>query len=112
MQRSLLTAFLGLSFLALPAADALAIPGYGVSSTGVLDNVLVAMNDAPGTGEKIVSWLRGAKVTVKFSDIPGNSLHLMLVDMGTGEKTPGIYINKKYSKDPISYRYLATLITK
>jgi len=113
MRKPLLAALLTFSIGAVPLAGSAAVLGYRASAAGILDNVLVAMNDAPGTGEKIVQWLRDQNGVVKFMNgIPGSAVHLTLIDMGTGEKSPAVYIDSKFSKDPVSYRYLATLIAR
>lgn len=79
----------------------------------LIESVLIAMNDAPGTGEEIVQWLRGQGAVVEFSDmVTGRSLSGILLDMNTDAKTPAIYINPKYSKDPVSYRFLGVVIAK
>ncbi|HBL16580.1 MAG: hypothetical protein A2X36_01995 [Elusimicrobia bacterium GWA2_69_24] len=79
----------------------------------ILENVMVAMYDAPGTGEKIVQFLRDNGAAVEFNTLAqGRSMGLTLVDLDTGKKRPAVYINPRYAKDPVSYRYLGVLIAK
>ncbi|MFA5138674.1 MAG: hypothetical protein WC728_05515 [Elusimicrobiota bacterium] len=69
----------------------------------LLENVMIAMYDAPGTGERIVQWLRDNKVAVRFKDdVPG----------GSSRSGHAIIIDSSYGKEPVSYRYLGTRIAK
>lgn len=79
----------------------------------LIRNVMVAMYDAPGTGEHLVGWLRKNDATVEFSDLDDlKSMNGMTLDLATGNKTPAVYIHEKFSKKPVSYRYIGVLIAQ
>jgi len=81
---------------------------------GVLGQVLTAMRDAPGTGEKIAQWLQDNRAVVEFSDMvmKGNSAHAWLVDFVPEPRKPAVYITPLLLRPPVSYRLLGALIAK
>ena len=79
----------------------------------LLENVMVAMYDAPGTGEMIVGWLRGNNAVVEFSDtMKERSANMWLGDFQAKDRRPGVYISSELSKQPASYRLLGCRIAK
>ncbi|MBI5244576.1 MAG: hypothetical protein HY922_12990 [Elusimicrobia bacterium] len=80
----------------------------------LLDRVMIAMYDAPGTGEMIVQWLRDNRAVVEFSDLvmEGRSAHAWLGDFVPEPRKPAVYITPLLLKPPVSYRLLGALIAK
>ena len=79
----------------------------------VLDQVMTAMADAPGSGEEIVQWLRDHKAVVEFSDfVKGESAHAWLGDFVPDPRKPAVYISALLLQPPVSYRLLGSLIAK
>jgi hypothetical protein len=68
----------------------------------LLDRVMVAMNDQPGTGEAIAKWLQDNRVDVKFSDEV----------QGASDHADGVRLNSSLKKGPLSYRYFGALIAR
>lgn len=79
-----------------------------------LERVMVAMYDAPGTGESIVQWLRDHNAAVEFSDITmeKRSSHAWLGDFVPEPRKPAVYITPLLLKPPLSYRLLGTLVAQ
>lgn len=75
----------------------------------LIDNVMVAMYDAPGTGEMIVQYLRDNGVSVAFdARVPNRSGHA--TDAKTGKSMIGIA--PSYQQEPVSYRRIGVRIAK
>ncbi len=80
---------------------------------GLIGNVLVAMYDAPGTGELIVQWLRDHNAVVQFKTLSGSrSSSAWLGDTLGKNPTPAVYIDSSLAKKPVSYRVIGALIAK
>ncbi|MCX5795481.1 MAG: hypothetical protein NTY77_08325 [Elusimicrobia bacterium] len=77
----------------------------------LIGSVLTAMNDAPGTGELLVTWLREHQAVVEFSgQARGRSAHAWL---GAPDERaiPAVYLDPALAQ-PVSYRYLAVYVAK
>jgi len=73
----------------------------------ILESVMVAMADAPGTGELLVEWLRDNQAAVEFSgQAQGRSAHAW-----PAGSRPAVYIDASMAQ-PVSYRYLAVLVAE
>ncbi|MCX5793166.1 MAG: hypothetical protein NTY45_13260 [Elusimicrobia bacterium] len=96
----------------LPITEVSAQARANAAPASLLDSVLTAMHDQPGTAEKLVEWLRASKGVVESRDIGGEvSIHTWLDGLAEGRKIPAIYISPK-AMEPVSYRYLGILIAR
>ncbi|MDD5629114.1 MAG: hypothetical protein PHU21_08615 [Elusimicrobia bacterium] len=72
----------------------------------LIGSTLVAMNDQPGTGELLVTWLRERQAVVEFSgQAQGRSAHAWL------GAVPAVYLSPALAEPP-SLRYLAVYVAK
>lgn len=69
---------------------------------GLIDGVMVAMYDQPGTGEMLVQWLRDNKISVESRDLGAEA---------SANVKGAIYINPSTAK-PASYIYTGALIAR
>ncbi|MBI5239411.1 MAG: hypothetical protein HY926_02985 [Elusimicrobia bacterium] len=93
--------------LAAAAAQAVAAAPAAARHGSLLTRVMVAMYDAPGTGELLVGWLRDEKngAAIFNDSIPG-------VSAGSYDDGVPVVSIRTSAAEPFSYRYLAALIAR
>ncbi|HAH32206.1 MAG TPA: hypothetical protein DCL44_07835 [Elusimicrobia bacterium] len=95
----------------LPVAK-VAVISMVASPSSLLDSVLMAMHDQPGTAEKLVKWLRARKGVVELREIGREiSAYSWLGGVASDRNIPAVYISP-LAMEPFSYRYLAVLIAR